>query len=481
MLQALSLEEFQDLAKNAKRIAVFQEIDAGALTPFALYCHLQNQYQHKVVMLETLDEDTPPRYSYLGFDTIDSLEIYSSTDDPLPVLRQKQKDNAFATRIDVAPLITSAFGYVGYAFARCFEDLPDPHPSENALPLLCFNFYRYTLTFNHDRQSILISYLVDVGESLQTDYYAAQEKLNALIQSLSTPSPSFIPATISAKKAEIDVDVTDEDFMSKVVKAKEYIRIGEVFQLVLSRSFERPYSVSPLAIYQALAQVSPAPFMFYFPFAKGIILGASPERMVSVHQGEMRVNPIAGTRRHHGKDKEEIGRNLLQDKKELAEHLMLVDLARNDVGAVSRPGTVVVEQLLQVKHYSHLSHLTSTVIGTLREGYDALDALRSAFPAGTLVGAPKIRAMQLIDSLENSARDLYGGAICRLDGLNDLDSCIAIRMAMLQQGKALIRTGAGIVHDSDPHAEMRETWQKAQSMLHAIAKAEGESYDFIDR
>jgi anthranilate synthase component 1 len=215
--------------------------------------------------------------------------------------------------------------------------------------------------------------------------------------------------------------------------------------------------------------------MFYFPVLSNVIIGASPERLIRVQNKHITVNPIAGTRkRTEEKTDEAITTDLLNDKKELAEHMMLVDLARNDVGAVSVPGSVRVSELMRVKHYSQVSHITSTVTGQLQEKYDALDAFAASFPAGTLSGAPKVRAMQIIDELETSRRGLYGGAICRLDSLDNLDSCIAIRMAVLNNGTATVRAGGGIVYDSCPLAEAHETRQKARSLLEAIAQAHGE-------
>ncbi len=273
----------------------------------------------------------------------------------------------------------------------------------------------------------------------------------------------------------VESDTSDAEFINLVVKAKEYITLGDAFQIVLSRCFKRNYSVPPFKIYKTLRKVSPAPFMFYFPIYDIIIMGASPERLIRVHNKEVTVNPIAGTRKKTvDRSDQNMTNELLSDKKELAEHMMLVDLARNDVGAVCEPGSVKVCDFLQVKHYSHLSHITSTVTGKLKEKYDALDALKAAFPAGTLSGAPKIRAMEIIDELELSHRGLYGGALCRIDASGNFDSCIAIRMAVLKEGVATIRTGAGIVYDSNPAAEAQETVLKAQSMLNAISAAHGE-------
>ncbi len=263
--------------------------------------------------------------------------------------------------------------------------------------------------------------------------------------------------------------------MQLVERAKQYIIEGDAFQIVLSRRFTQHYQATPFDIYRALRRISPAPYMFYIPTDDGVIVGASPEKLIKVRHNQVEINPIAGTRpRLQNNQDEIIETELLNNEKEVAEHMMLVDLARNDLGRVCAPKSVQVSDLLKVKHFSHVSHITSTVKGQLRDNMDALDALAAVFPAGTLSGAPKIRAMQIIDELETSKRGLYGGAICRLDHQGNLDSCIAIRMALLQDGKATIRTGAGIVYDSDPKSEANETRQKAQSVLAAIQLAEEE-------
>jgi anthranilate synthase component 1 len=244
----------------------------------------------------------------------------------------------------------------------------------------------------------------------------------------------------------------------------------------LSRCFKKRYSATAFEIYRALRRVSPAPYMFYLPFENGVMVGASPEKLISVRNKKIQINPIAGTRpRHNETDDERIKTELLHDPKECAEHIMLVDLARNDLGVVCKPGTITVDEFLKVKHFTHVSHMCSSVSGELENNKDALDALSAAFPAGTLSGAPKIRAMEIIDECETSQRGIYGGAICRLDSQLNLDSCIAIRMAVLQDGIATVQTGAGIVYDSDPQSESNETHHKAKGVLAALTLAEEEN------
>lgn len=479
MMQALTIDEFKTLAEQAKRIAVFREITAGKLTPIHSYRLLSEKYGEKGVILENLNKQESTRYSYICFNPLASLKVaHGEQHDPLAMLRNFQSEYSFSTRDNVAKLINAAVGFITYDIVRYFESIPDRHPIDPLLPIMLFHFYTLNLTFDHKNKSVLISTVVEVSQDHEMDYQNACDRIEETAQLLATVLPEMHLLSESIKPTKINVDISDSDFIDKIEKAKKYIVAGDAFQIVLSRCFKRHYSVDSLEIYKTLCQVSPSPFMFYFPTENGVMLGASPERMVSVVDREVVVNPIAGTRKHiHGSTDESITADLLGDKKELAEHMMLVDLARNDVGSVSEPGSVVVSELLQVKHYSHVSHIVSTIKGQLKDKYDALDAFSAAFPMGTLSGAPKIRAMEIIDELETSRRGIYGGAICRIDALGNFDSCIAIRMAFLSDGMATIRVGAGIVYDSDPASEAQETHQKANAMLHAIAKAHGEHYD----
>lgn len=506
MTQPLTFDEFHTLAQQAKRIAVFREIPLSTLTPMDCYQKLCDVYGEKGVMLENLREQEATRYAYLGFDSMASLALFQADgENPFTHLRQLQTEYTFATRDAVANRINCAMGFITYDAARYFEAINDRHPHDPLQPLLLFHFYALSLTFDHHNQTLLISYVVDVSDDHHMDYQRAQHKITHTLQQLNEP----LPIAIASSQCDlpqcgtphrdlttvIDVDISDDDFMVKIDQAKAFIVAGDAFQIVLSRCFTRHYAVEPIIIYQALCKVSPSPFMFYFPTEQGVILGASPERMISGIDRQVVVNPIAGTRqRRTGRVNDTnvndtsvdeasvdeasiddaIAADLLHDEKEVAEHMMLVDLARNDIGAVSVPGSVTLRELLHVKHYSHVSHITSTVTGQLQDHYDAYDAFTHAFPAGTLSGAPKIRAMDIIDALEVSRRGIYGGAICRIDARGNFDSCIAIRMAILQDGLATIRVGAGIVYDSDPAAEAQETHQKARAMLQAFSAAHGE-------
>jgi len=281
------------------------------------------------------------------------------------------------------------------------------------------------------------------------------------------------PATTRRAEGAPALPLTDgAAFRAAVEAAKEHIAAGDIFQVVLSRQHAVACSLDPFTVYRALRMVNPSPYMYFLKDAESAVVGASPEMLVRVEGRKVEARPIAGTRaRHDGRGDDRVARELLADEKERAEHLMLVDLGRNDLGRVCRFGSVQVPELMKVEHYSHVAHIVSSVVGELEEGKDALDALAATFPAGTLSGAPKIRAMQIIDALEPHARGLYGGALGYIDLRGNLDFCIAIRTLLLQAGRATLQAGAGIVADSDPASEEKETEAKAQALFEALKLA----------
>jgi anthranilate synthase component 1 len=344
------------------------------------------------------------------------------------------------------------FGFIGYDAIRLKEKLPDCHPAE-ALPDFFFHLYQTVIIFDHSRQTITITH-----EGLP-------EELDAIVRRV------FDPVRLSvfseSANVSIEADSSRESFGLLVEQAKEAIRAGDIFQVVLSRTFQASVRSKPFDVYRSLRQTSPAPYHFFFEEKNFAIAGASPELLISVQDGVVESMPIAGT------CERESGVDLLADPKERAEHMMLVDLARNDVGQVSEVGSVLVAELLAIKSFSHVCHIVSRVVGRLNPSLDALDAFKASFPAGTLSGAPKIRAMEIIDELENRRRGLYGGAIVFMDENGRLLSCIAIRTIVLQDGRASIRAGAGIVLDSNPQKEAEETEIKAQGALDALMLAEG--------
>ncbi len=487
-LKHMTLEEFLHLAQTTPRLAVYREIMADRLTPIGVVEQLEVEMQEGTLLESGLQQTEDGRYSYIAFGLMAQLSAYGNqvtqrfgkiitqlSADPFSVLRQMVAELVCVNPTHELLRRHGAVGFVTYDAVRIKENIPDRHRSEQALPDILFNFYHTTLIFDHAQHKLLVAKMVDLGTDDPTQVYQETERyLQSLIQKItqSTSAQEVSPVLKSPVLAP-EVDVSDEEFIQLIAQAKHHICIGDAFQIVLSRCFKQAYTAKHMDIYRALRKVSPAPYMFYFPLESGVMVGASPEKLITVRQGQIEINPIAGTRaRLSVADEEKNAAELLADEKELAEHMMLVDLARNDLGIVCEPGSIEVKRLLQVRHFSHVTHLTSVVTGRLQEDKDALDALQATFPAGTVSGAPKIRAMELIDSLETSRRGLYGGAFCRLDAEGNFDSCIAIRMAILRDGVATIRTGAGIVADSNPESEAAETRQKARGVLSAIALAE---------
>ncbi len=495
MLQQLPLHAFLDFAKTAKRVAIFREISASHLTPIGIVEQLTDEMLDGAILESGLNQDDAGRSSLIAFDSIAQLSVQANrvtqrigtnvtthVGHPFSILRELIATLACVGQPHMMDFVSGAIGFFTYDAIRLFEAIPDRHALDNPLPDMLFNFYRTTLMFNHQRQTLLISMVVDIDGDPHKQYHETQTQIDQLIKKIAGASSQAMGTPGGPREAEarhgldgtsVELDINDEQFMQLILRAKEYIVAGDAFQVVLSRCFKKRYTVPPFAIYQALRRVSPSPYMFYLPFGDRVILGASPEKLISVRDGQVAINPIAGTRQRTATSNDQhIADELLHDPKEQAEHMMLVDLARNDLGAVCKPGSINIQELLCVKHFSHVSHITSVLTGQLREDKDAFDAVAAAFPAGTLSGAPKIRAMQIIDELETSRRGMYGGAICRIDYQGNLDSCIAIRMAVLEDGTATVRTGAGIVYDSNPQSEANETRQKAQSLLDAIALAE---------
>jgi len=388
---------------------------------------------------------------------------------PFDYLRQTQKEGAAVADHPLAAYTGGLIGYVGYDSVRLFEDIPDRHRTDEDDPDIIFRRYESAVAFDHLSGDVLVSSVAMDG----ADEALAQARIDAIIDLLAAHVPHQQSSVDDIPLLNAACDMDDDTFCDVVDQAKTYIQRGDIFQVVLSRRYEMTYTGPSFEVYRAIKQVAPAPYMFYLDLGRRAVVGASPEKLISLQGGQLESCPLAGTRRR-GRDAHEdkaLAADLLGDEKERAEHMMLVDLARNDVGAIAEPGSVQVRDLMQVENYSHVMHLSSSVVGDLAGDKDAFDALRFALPAGTLSGAPKIRAMELIDQLENSRRGVYGGTICALDHDGNLNSCIVIRTAVLRDGKASLRTGAGIVHQSDPRLEAQETDNKARSMRHAISTA----------
>jgi anthranilate synthase component 1 len=367
-----------------------------------------------------------------------------------------------------------AVGAIGYDMVRAFERLPATLPDDLGVPDACLLLAESLLVFDNVSQKIkVVSHArLDEGLSPEEAYDAAVARIDALVARLAVPPVE--PAPAGTAPGQVTSNCTQAEYEAMVERAKEYIRAGDVIQVVLAQRFEMPLAAPPFNVYRCLRTVNPSPYMFFLALGDEALVGASPEVMVRVEDGEVTVRPIAGTRPRGTVEQEDarMAAELEADPKERAEHVMLLDLGRNDVGRVARVGTVRVTERFVVERYSHVMHLVSNVCGTLAPGLDCFDAFRATFPAGTLTGAPKIRAMEIIEELERVRRGVYGGAVGYFGFGGAMDTAITIRTALVKDGRVYVQTGAGIVADSDPEAEHRECVNKARAMIQAVRLAE---------
>jgi anthranilate synthase component I len=398
-------------------------------------------------------------------------------DKPLQSLRALIQSCRFDLPKGVPPMAAGLFGYLGYDIVRLIEKLPDVPPDTLGLPDAILLRPTIVAIFDTVRDEILIVTPVwpDAGLDARAAYARANERLQDALDDLARPAPAAPapPLDLSAD-GPIESNTTHADYLDIVARAKEYIRAGDVFQVVPSQRFRRPFALPPFALYRALRRLNPSPFLYNLAFPGFSIVGSSPEILVRLRDGVVTIRPIAGTR-PRGKTAEEdaaLAEELAADPKERAEHLMLVDLGRNDVGRVAKTGAVKVTDSFFIERYSHVMHLVSNVEGTIREGLDAVDALAAGLPAGTLTGAPKIRAMEIIDTFEREKRGaVYAGAVGYFAADGSMDTCIVLRTAVVKDGTMYVQAGGGVVADSVPEAEYQETVNKAAALMRAAEEA----------
>jgi len=365
-------------------------------------------------------------------------------------------------------------GYMGYDTVRLAENIPDTNPDTLNIP--DGMFMRPTIIVVMDNVKDVLTVVTPVfpndGVSAEQAYEAGQKRIFDILSALD--KPLVHEDTLPSVRFDEPVSNTGRAGYHKMVeRAKEYIRAGDIFQVVPSQRFRLPFSLPAFSLYRSLRRLNPSPFLFHLNFENFAVVGSSPEILVRLREGKVTIRPIAGTR-PRGKTPEEdkaLGEDLLSDPKEIAEHLMLLDLGRNDVGRVCRPGTVRVTEQMILEHYSHVMHIVSNVEGEILPQYDAMDSLMAGFPAGTVSGAPKIRAMEIIDELESERRGIYGGSIGYLSANGDMDTCIALRTALVKDGEIIIQAGGGIVADSDPESEFQESNNKALALVRAAEDA----------
>jgi anthranilate synthase component 1 len=403
------------------------------------------------------------------------------SDDPMASLRALIAESALAIPPELPPPSAGLFGFLGYDMVRLAERLPNAPPDELGLPDALLVRPTLVAVFDNIRQEITLVTPARprAGESAQDAYARARERLETARASLDAGLPA-VPAGETRPLSEPPVSNTSPArYREMVERAKAYARAGDIFQVVPSQRFSAAFPAPPLALYRALRRINPSPFLFFLNFADFHLVGASPEILVRLRDGTVTIRPIAGTRRRGATPAEDkaLEEELLADPKERAEHLMLLDLGRNDVGRVaatarqSNDGGVRVTQSFTIERYSHVMHIVSNVEGRLRPGLDAVDALFAGFPAGTVSGAPKIRAMEIIDELETSKRGVYAGAVGYISAAGDMDTCIALRTAVLKDGRMYVQAGGGVVLDSMPEAELQETIDKARALFRAAEEA----------
>jgi len=486
----MSFKEFEELAQQHKPILVYREYPADAITPLIAYHKLSKPNVPCCLLDFSCYKKTSQRYSFLGFNPYFQFEAHGktitqsqSTNDSTSIFEGdpfRHLQNCLASNLPVNDSIFTPFcggliGFLAYDSIRLLERIPDRHSDSEKIPTLRFQSYSEIIFFDHLREKFKIAVVVDSdsGQSLKNKFDRAQERIDEIILLLqihSFPITYDLGDPSSATDViKVSEDLEDNSYKALVSQAKEYFGKGEIFQVVISRTFKTSFSGDPLSIYRSLKSMNPSPYHFLLNYPDFSLVGASPEKLLSVSERDVEMVPIAGSCPRKGTDEDLIlEEKLMADPKEDAEHMMLVDLARNDLGAVCVPGSVQVAKLKYLQRFSHISHLVSDVKGILQPSKSSIEALKMAFPAGTLTGAPKIRAIEIIDELENSRRGVYGGAICTLSSNGNIDSCLAIRTALLKDGMAFVRAGAGIVTDSDPQKEADETRHKARAVLKAL-------------
>ena len=483
-----SFEEFEQLAAQGNVIPVAESMLADMLTPVSAYLKLCGESDTGFLLESVEGGENVARYSFLGrrpaewieFDGRQVRVTTAKTEDVLDTdifgyLQSRLKTYRFVKNQDLPYFTGGIVGYFGYETVRLLEVLPDINDPLTDSPQASFGIYDTVLAFDHIQQRILIitNVFLEDGDDLHTKYYAALGKIAEIKELLNRPL-TVRTHRVEQGKVPTDSNFSQEDFCDAVEQAKEYIRAGDIFQVVVSQRFSRPVSVPAFDMYRALRMLNPSPYMFFLRYKDHAIVGSSPEILVSVWNNEVVVRPIAGTR-PRGKTPEQdlaLERELLADEKERAEHVMLIDLARNDVGRVANLGEVRLTDEMIIERYSHVMHIVSEVKGNLRPDMDAIDAYKACFPAGTLSGAPKVRAMEIIEELEPERRGMYGGGLGFLDFSGNLEMCIVIRTMEIRDNVAYFQAGAGIVADSVPEREFEETVHKSNAIRAAIKLAE---------
>lgn len=496
-------EYFKRLSAGHNRVPVVATLICDELTPVSAFARIADGVDHAFLLESVIGGEKIARYSFIGADPRVTIEanrnhvrivdhhtgealVESDSDDPLTLLEQHMAQYKVAPLPGLPRLLGGAAGYASYDVVRYYERLENAPTDDRGLPDLLFNVYDTMVIFDHVFKTVLVAAHADISDcsteaDLRRAYDAAIKTVDGLIERLGRPL-TLAPVQVGLPMAPLgrwSSNFERAGFEAAVEKCKEYIRAGDIFQVVPSQRLKVETTADPFDIYRALRVINPSPFMFYLKSPQAVLVGASPEVMCRVEDGLVTNRPLAGTRRRGATEEEDrrLREELLADPKERAEHVMLVDLGRNDIGRVAKPNTIKLSDVMNVEYYSHVMHISSTVTGQLADGKTAFDALRATLPVGTVTGAPKIRAMQIIDECEPTRRGPYAGAVGYVDFAGNMDTCIALRTLIAQPAaggrwNTYIQAGAGVVADSVPQREYEETMNKAQSLLSAIRMAE---------
>lgn len=478
----VTFEHFRDLRRKYQMVALSKDIAGDMETPIGLFKKLRGN--KTAYLLESVEgEDRRGRYSFIGRDPFMEVRAYGEKvfidgdkqkyvreGNPLQIVKDLM-DQYRAPYIETLPdFAGGAVGYMAYDIARHYKNLPHVNEDDLGMPDLHLLLTKEVIVYDHVKERVIIIVNTSLEGEDEEDYRRARDKINQIEKEIL--SKKTLPQGMEYKNPNINYTSNEskDGFMKKVNRAKQYIEAGEIDQVVLSQRLELQTDLDPLEVYRNLRGINPSPYLFYIDFKDYQIIGSSPELMVKVKDRNIETCPIAGTRPRGKtiKEDQELARELLEDKKEVAEHLMLLDLAKEDLEGVSRAGTVRVDTYMDICKCSHVMHIKSTLVGQLRENYSIYDALAGCLPAGTLSGFPKTRAMEIIDELENKKRGIYGGAIGYFGFNGNMDTCITIRSILFKDKKAYLQSGAGIVADSDAEKEYEETERKLEALMETI-------------
>ena len=470
--------------------AVFVRLVADLETPVSVFLKLAEGKDNAFLLESVQGGEARGRYSIIGLnpDLIwrcrdGKAEVQRSegvipdrdSDSPLKSLKRHVEDARMTLPAGLPPMSVGLFGYLGYDIVRHMERLPSPPPDALKLPDAIMLRPTITAVFDNVRDEITVVTPVwpDAKVDARAAYDRATERLQTVVADLDNRTPLAAPPAATAPAGPTESNTSPADYLAMVEKAKEYIRAGDIFQVVPSQRFRRKFELPPFALYRALRRLNPSPFLYFLKFPGFAIVGSSPEILVRLRDSKVTIRPIAGTRPRGATPEEDrrLAEELIADEKERAEHLMLLDLGRNDVGRVAETGSVTVTDQFFIERYSHVMHIVSNVEGMIRPGFDAVDALVAGFPAGTLSGAPKVRAMEIINELEKEKRGIYAGAVGYFAANGTMDTCIVLRTAVLKDGVMYVQAGGGVVADSSPEAEFQETVNKAKALFAAADEA----------